>query len=232
MDAPPPGASVQTGTDRDLIESLRAGDEATFAQLVRAWSPAMLRLARNFVSTSQSAEDAVQDAWLGMLNGLDRFEGRASLRTWTFSILVNRAKSRGVRESRTVVDLRVAEDDGNGRPTVDPERFQGPGRPVPGRVDPGGCAAAVASTRKAGGRAGNPRAHRAGARGPARPAATRRHDARRAGPQRRRSVRPARCVAGQPTHPAAPRPRRPTRRARGLLPCLTEHAPPGAAAIL
>src|SRR5664279_5197089 len=98
MDAPPPGATLQTGTDQDLLESLRAGDEATFAQLVQAWSPAMLRLARNFVSTSQSAEDAVQDAWLGMLNGLDRFEGRASLRTWTFSILVNRAKSRGVRE--------------------------------------------------------------------------------------------------------------------------------------
>src|SRR5664279_6578492 len=116
MDAPPPGARVQTGTDQDLIERLRLGDEATFAQLVRAWSPAMLRLARNFVSTNQSAEDAVQDAWLGMLNGLDRFEGRASLRTWTFSILVNRAKSRGVRESRTVVDLRAADDDGNGRP--------------------------------------------------------------------------------------------------------------------
>ena len=116
MDAPTPVASVQSGTDQDLIESLRVGDDATFAGLVRAWSPAMLRLARNFVSTSQSAEDAVQDVWLGMLSGLDRFEGRASLRTWTFSILVNRAKSRGVRESRTVVDLRAADDDGNGRP--------------------------------------------------------------------------------------------------------------------
>ena len=108
MDAPTPSAAVQSGTDQDLLASLRAGDEVTFAQLVRAWSPAMLRLARNFVSTTQSAEDAVQDAWLGMLSGLARFEGRASLRTWTFSILVNRAKSRGVRESRTVVDLLVA----------------------------------------------------------------------------------------------------------------------------
>jgi RNA polymerase sigma-70 factor (ECF subfamily) len=138
MDAPPTGAGVQTGTDQDLLESLRAGDEATFAQLVRAWSPAMLRLARTFVSTSQSAEDAVQDAWLGMLNGLDRFEGRASLRTWTFSILVNRAKSRGIRESRTVVDLGVAEDDGNGRPMVDPERFQGPDGRYPGGWTPEG----------------------------------------------------------------------------------------------
>jgi len=132
MDPPTPGATVRSATDQDLLESLRAGDEATFAHLVRAWSPAMLRLARQFVSTSQSAEDAVQDAWVGMLKGLDRFEGRASLRTWTFSILVNRAKSRGVRESRTVVDLRVAEDDGNDRPTVDPDRFQGPDGRYPG----------------------------------------------------------------------------------------------------
>ncbi len=132
MDAPRATAAAQSGIEQDLIGRLRAGDEATFAELVRAWSPAMLRLARNFVSTAQSAEDAVQDAWLGMLNGLDRFEGRASLRTWTFSILINRAKSRGVREGRTVVDLRSAEDDGGARPTVDAERFQGPTGRYPG----------------------------------------------------------------------------------------------------
>ena len=73
-----------------------------------------------------------------MLNGLDGFEGRASLRTWTFSILVNRAKSRGVRESRTVVDLPVVIDDGNGRPTVDPARFQGPDGRHPGGWTPEG----------------------------------------------------------------------------------------------
>src|SRR6478736_2875213 len=105
-------AGVQAGTDQDLVGRLRSGDEATFAELVRAWSPAMLRLARNFVSTGQSAEDAVQDAWLGMLSGLDRFEGRASLRTWTFTILVNRAKTRGVREHRTVVNLQATDEDG------------------------------------------------------------------------------------------------------------------------
>src|SRR5580765_6005577 len=123
-DVPTTSAGVQSGADQDLIARLRVGDEATFAQLVRAWSPAMLRLARNFVSTSQSAEDAVQDAWLGMLNGLDRFEGRAALRTWTFTILVNRAKTRGVREHRTVVNLQATDEDGG--PTVDPDRFQGP----------------------------------------------------------------------------------------------------------
>jgi RNA polymerase sigma-70 factor (ECF subfamily) len=137
MDAPTPSASVRSGTDQDLVEGLRTGDEATFAHLVRTWSPAMLRLARQFVSTSQSAEDVVQDTWLGMLNGLERFEGRASLRTWTFSILVNRAKSRGVRESRTVVDLRAA-DDGNDRPTVDPDRFRRSDDQYPGGWTPDG----------------------------------------------------------------------------------------------
>jgi RNA polymerase sigma-70 factor, ECF subfamily len=138
MDAPTPGSSLRSATDQDVIESLRAGDEAAFAHLVQTWSPSMLRLARQFVSTSQSAEDAVQDTWLGMLTGLDRFEGRASLRTWTFSILVNRAKSRGVRESRTVVDLRAA-DDGNDRPTVDPDRFRGPDDRFPGGWTPEGA---------------------------------------------------------------------------------------------
>jgi hypothetical protein len=84
MDAPTSSAGVRPGTDQELCARLRAGDETAFADLVRAWSPAMLRLARQFVSTSQSAEDAVQDAWVGMLRGLDRFQGRASLRTWTF----------------------------------------------------------------------------------------------------------------------------------------------------
>src|SRR5215510_16309658 len=79
---------------------LRAGDESAMAQLVDEWSPAMHRVARSFVGSAQSAEDVVQDAWLGMLNGLARFEGRSSLRTWTFSILVKRARTRGAREAR------------------------------------------------------------------------------------------------------------------------------------
>jgi RNA polymerase sigma-70 factor, ECF subfamily len=103
--------------DADLVAQLRAGDESAMAQLVDEWSPAMLRVARSFVGSAQSAEDVVQDAWLGMLSGLARFEGRSSLRTWTFSILVNRARTRGTREARTVpqspMDLRgepAAED--------------------------------------------------------------------------------------------------------------------------
>jgi RNA polymerase sigma-70 factor (ECF subfamily) len=97
-----PHTDEVTCTDADLVAQLRAGDESAITQLVGQWSPAMLRVARSFVDSPQSAEDVVQDAWLGMLSGLARFEGRSSLRTWTFSILVNRARTRGAREARTV----------------------------------------------------------------------------------------------------------------------------------
>ena len=95
-------ADEDTYTDADLVTQLRAGDESAIAQLVDQWSPTMLRVARSFVDSPQSAEDVVQEAWLGMLSGLARFEGRSSLRTWTFSILVNRARTRGAREARTL----------------------------------------------------------------------------------------------------------------------------------
>src|SRR5215831_20738504 len=91
-----------TCTDADLVALLRAGDEEAMSQLVQRWSPTMFRLARSFVDSPQSAEDVVQEAWLGMLSGLARFEGRSSLRTWTFTILVNRARTRGAREARTL----------------------------------------------------------------------------------------------------------------------------------
>jgi RNA polymerase sigma-70 factor (ECF subfamily) len=97
-----PQADVVSYADADLLAQLRAGDEAAMAQLVDQWSPAMFRVARSFVDSPESAEDAVQDAWLGMLSGLAAFEGRSSLRTWTFTILVNRAKTRGAREARTL----------------------------------------------------------------------------------------------------------------------------------
>jgi RNA polymerase sigma-70 factor (ECF subfamily) len=97
-----------TYSDADLVAQLRAGDDSVMVQLVDQWSPAMFRLARSFVGSPQSAEDVVQDAWLGMLNGLARFEGRSSLRTWTFSILVNRARTRGSREARTVPQSPLA----------------------------------------------------------------------------------------------------------------------------
>jgi RNA polymerase sigma-70 factor, ECF subfamily len=106
-----PQADDVTYTDADLLAQLRAGDEAAMAQLVDQWSPAMFRVARSFVDSPQSAEDAVQDAWLGMLSGLAAFEGRSSLRTWTFTILVNRARTRGAREARTLPRALTGHDE-------------------------------------------------------------------------------------------------------------------------
>ena len=116
--------------DVALVTRLRAGDEQTFAALVDGWSGWMLRLARQHVATLSVAEEVVQETWLAVLEGLDRFRGEASLRTWVYRILVNQAKGRGVRERRTVPFASLApEDDG---PTVDPARFQGAGEPFPG----------------------------------------------------------------------------------------------------
>jgi RNA polymerase sigma-70 factor (ECF subfamily) len=126
---------MATDPDADLLAPLRAGDEAAFAELVDRWSPVMLRIARAYVATPQSAEDAVQDAWLGVVRGLPRFEGRSSLRTWVFTILINQARTRGAREARTVPLSDLGRDDDSG-PTVDPDRFQGPDDPHPGGWKP------------------------------------------------------------------------------------------------
>ncbi len=100
----------------NLLEALRAGDEAAFVTLVAHHHDAMLRLARTFVRSSAVAEEVVQDTWLGVLRGIDRFEGRSSLRTWLLAILVNRARSTGTREARTVAILDL-------EPAVDHSRF-------------------------------------------------------------------------------------------------------------
>lgn len=123
-----PQADDISYADTDLLAQLRAGDEAAMAQLVDQWSPAMFRVARSFVDSPESAEDAVQDAWLGMLSGLAAFEGRSSLRTWTFTILVNRARTRGAREARTLPRSplgshdEVAGDDWLAGPNGEPAR--------------------------------------------------------------------------------------------------------------
>jgi RNA polymerase sigma-70 factor (ECF subfamily) len=108
--SPDPQTDV-TYTDADLVALLRAGDEAAMARLVDQWSPLMLRVARSFVDSPQSAEDVVQEAWLGLLSGLAKFEGRSSLRTWMFSILVNRARTHGAREARTLPQSPLAARD-------------------------------------------------------------------------------------------------------------------------
>ena len=88
--------------DTDLLARLRSGDEQAFIILVRRHHAAMLRLAATFVPSIAVAEEVVQDTWLGVLRGIGAFQGRSSVKTWLFRILVNRARTAGVRESRTV----------------------------------------------------------------------------------------------------------------------------------
>jgi RNA polymerase sigma-70 factor, ECF subfamily len=116
--------------DDQLVAAIRAGDERAFRLLLDSWSPGLLRAARSYVSTADSAEDVVQDTWLAVLRGIDRFEARSSLRTWVYRILINTAKTRGVREHRTVPVADLASQEAG--PTVDPTRFRGPEDPYPG----------------------------------------------------------------------------------------------------
>jgi RNA polymerase sigma-70 factor, ECF subfamily len=111
--------------DLSLVSRLRAGDERAFITLVDMLQPAMLRVARMYVSSTAVAEEVVQDAWLGVLRGLETFEGRSSLRTWVFRILTNIAKTRGQREGRSVPFAALAGDDLEA-PAVDPHRFDAP----------------------------------------------------------------------------------------------------------
>ena len=107
-----------------LLERLRARDESAFAELVRGWSPSMLRLARMYVATQAAAEEVVQEAWLGVLQGIDRFEGRSTLKTWVYRILVNRAMTKGAREARSVPFATLATNEASAdEPAVDPDRF-------------------------------------------------------------------------------------------------------------
>src|SRR3954471_10612739 len=138
-------ARVEGGSSEQaaLVERLRAGDRTAFAELVDAWSPVLLRVALLHVSTRASAEEVVQDTWLAVIGQLDRFEGRSSLRTWVFRILENRARSRGVHESRALPwSSAFADDPGMGGPTVDPARFRGPDDRWPGGWTPAGRPAA------------------------------------------------------------------------------------------
>jgi RNA polymerase sigma-70 factor, ECF subfamily len=105
------------------LDALRAGDEATFAALVEEHSPALLALARNYVRTRALAEEVVQDTWLGVIRGLDRFEGRASLKTWIYRICINTAKTVGQREARAVPFSSVVEAEAADEVCVDPSRF-------------------------------------------------------------------------------------------------------------
>jgi RNA polymerase sigma-70 factor (ECF subfamily) len=116
-----PGAS---SGDRELLEDLRRGDESAFVRLVEYHHAAMLRLAMSYVGDRAVAEEVVQDTWLGILRGLDGFEGRSSLKTWMFHILANQAKTRAQREARTIAFSALAPADADGdEPAVAPECF-------------------------------------------------------------------------------------------------------------
>ena len=121
--------------DAQLVEALRAGDEDAFAQLVREYQPSLVRVARIYVSTQAAAEEVAAETWLAVLKGLDRFEGRSSLRTWIFRIVTNIAKTRGQRDGRTL-PFSALEDPGLGADRfLDPEHPRWPGhwavRPEP-----------------------------------------------------------------------------------------------------
>jgi RNA polymerase sigma-70 factor, ECF subfamily len=120
--------------DHALLERLRAGEEAAFATLVARHDGALRRVARTFVRTDAAVDDVVQETWLGVIRGLKGFEGRSSLRTWIFRILVNQARTRAVRDARSLPFSSVGEDD---RPAVEPAAFGADGRwtSAPARLD-------------------------------------------------------------------------------------------------
>ena len=123
-------AVLASAADLALVERLRAGDETAFMMLVEQHQGAMLRVARMYVSSRALAEDVVSEAWLGILKGLDRFEGRSSLRTWMYRIVANIAKTRAQRDGRSIpFSALEGGDPGSG---IDPEWFQSAAEGTPG----------------------------------------------------------------------------------------------------
>src|SRR5688500_14829137 len=119
---------METGnlmSDDRLLERLRAGDEQAFSQVVSEWSPMLLRLAMAHTPSRAVAAEVVQDTWEAAVGGIDRFEGRSSLRTWVLSILLNKARTKGERERRVLPFslLRRREEEGRDEPSVAPDRF-------------------------------------------------------------------------------------------------------------
>jgi RNA polymerase sigma-70 factor (ECF subfamily) len=119
--------SAERERERALLARLRDGDEDAFMSMVDRYGSAMQRIARSYVRDDAAAEDVVQEAWLGVLRGLATFEGRGSLRGWIFTIVVNRAKTRGVRDARSVPFSALAADEvERDDPSVAADRFAGP----------------------------------------------------------------------------------------------------------
>jgi RNA polymerase sigma-70 factor (ECF subfamily) len=116
--------------ESELVARVRDGDERAFEQLVESLYPSMVAMARVYVRSAAAVDDVVQEAWLGVLKGIDRFEGRSTLRTWVLQIVANIARTRAVRDSRSVPFSSLSDEDAG--PTVEPERFRGPDDAYPG----------------------------------------------------------------------------------------------------
>jgi RNA polymerase sigma-70 factor (ECF subfamily) len=125
-----PDTVLASPADLALVERLRAGDETAFMMLVEHHQAAMLRIARMYVSSRAVAEEVVQEAWLGILKGLDGFEGRSSLRTWMYRIVANIAKTRGQRDGRSIPFSALEGADGGSG--IDPGWFQAATEQAPG----------------------------------------------------------------------------------------------------
>ena len=110
-------------SDAQLVDALRAGDEETFRVVVREWHASLLRVAQIFVPSRAVAEEVVQETWLRVLGALDRFEGRSSLKTWVFRILVNTAKTRAQREGRVIPFSSLQDPARVPEASVDADRF-------------------------------------------------------------------------------------------------------------
>ncbi|MGZ4410185.1 MAG: RNA polymerase sigma factor [Gaiellaceae bacterium] len=110
-------------TDAELVAALHAGDEETYRRIVRDWHSSLLRVAQIFVPTRSLAEEVVQETWVRVLGALDRFEGRSSLKTWVFRILVNTAKTRAQREGRVIPFSSLHDPARVPEAAVDPDRF-------------------------------------------------------------------------------------------------------------
>jgi RNA polymerase sigma-70 factor, ECF subfamily len=115
-----------------LVAALRNGDESAFVAVVDAYGPTMRRVARTFVRSDAVADEVVQEAWLGALRGLDRFEGRAALKTWLFRIVANIARTHAGREARSIPFSAFEREAEADEPVVSPDRFQGPDGRFPG----------------------------------------------------------------------------------------------------
>ncbi|HEY1388585.1 MAG TPA: RNA polymerase sigma factor [Ktedonobacterales bacterium] len=127
-DNQPPQPTDETA----LVDALRRGDEGAFLALVTMHYAAMLRLAQMYVGSRAVAEEVIQETWVGVLQGLDRFEGRSSLKTWIFRILLNRARTRAQRENRTIPFSALATAGESDEPAVEPDAFAPPGARYPG----------------------------------------------------------------------------------------------------